>query len=378
MKAVKRILKIILILLVVVVGLGIGFVLTLQIFEFRPKAVEQLSISSKSASNDPLSYVQLNQPIKIVTLNTGYASLSKTEDFVLDGGTKARMDSKDSVQGNVDGMINILTGQNADIYLLQEVDTDSHRSYNIDEYAAYQEALGTTSIFAYNYRCIFVPFPLSFTDMMGKVNSGIATFSSLEITSSERDQLPGSFPWPKKIAYLKRCLMISRLPIQGSDKEMVLINVHMSAYDNGDIRLQEMAYLQTFIDNEYKAGNYVVVGGDFNQTFPNAVYQNYDSVTENYNYVYTWPLTDPDNYQAFPMEKDWFIEHGFKFADDPSTPTNRLLNHPLDITNLDNNQYYVIDGFIVSGNITINSIQTLDEGFTYTDHNPVEVDITLN
>jgi len=40
--------------------------------------------------------------------------------------------------------------------------------------------------------------------------------------------------------------------------------------------------------------------------------------------------------------------------------------------------YYVIDGFIVSPNISIMSVETLDESFRYADHNPVKLRVTLN
>ncbi len=373
----KRILKIFLILLIAVVAFGIGFVLTLQIFEYRPKAETELEVTDNLSKIDA-NYVELNTSIKIVTFNTGYASLSRTEDFVMDGGSKARMDTSDEVEANVAGITKTLEDQNADIYLLQEVDVDSHRSYEINQYSEYISSLSTASVLGYNYRCIFVPFPLSFTEMMGKVNSGIVTFSSFYIDDAKRIQLPGSFPWPVRLAQLKRCLVITRLPIKDSDKELILINVHLSAYDDGSMRLQEMDALKAIMKEEYSLGNYVVVGGDFNQTFPQAVYTNYDSVTGKYNYVYTYELKDENFYQAFPMEEDWFIENGFQFGVDISTPTNRLLNKPYDSENPDNNQYYLIDGYIVSNNVKINSVKTLDEGFMYSDHNPVFIDISLN
>ena len=41
-------------------------------------------------------------------------------------------------------------------------------------------------------------------------------------------------------------------------------------------------------------------------------------------------------------------------------------------------QYYMIDGFIVSKNITVNSVETLNLGFKNTDYNPVQMKISLN
>ncbi len=371
----KRILKILIIFFSAIIVFGVGFILTLQIFEYRPKEVTELSVSGRFIENSEANYVPLNTQIKIVTFNTGYASLSQTEDFVMDGGSKSRMDTKAEVVANYEGIASSLASQNADIYLLQEVDTDSHRSYDTDQYGYYQEVFDRASVFAYNYRCIFVPFPLSFTEMMGNVNSGITTFSDYYIDNAKRIQLPGSFSWPTRLAQLKRCILISRLPIQGSESEMVLINVHLSAYDDGSMRAQEMEALKDIMQTEYQAGNYVVVGGDFNQTFPQAVTIHNDGSNETYDYLYE--LKDADNYQAFPMEEDWFLENNFQFGVDVSVPTCRLLNHPYDTVNKDNNQYYVIDGYIVSDNVTINDVETLDYDFLNSDHNPVAIELTL-
>ena len=41
-------------------------------------------------------------------------------------------------------------------------------------------------------------------------------------------------------------------------------------------------------------------------------------------------------------------------------------------------QHYVIDGFILSPNVELVSVNTLDEGFTYSDHNPVKLQVKLS
>jgi len=40
-------------------------------------------------------------------------------------------------------------------------------------------------------------------------------------------------------------------------------------------------------------------------------------------------------------------------------------------------QLYVIDGYIASDNIKVNSVKTVDNQFKYSDHNPVELNITI-
>ena len=373
----KRAFKFILILFVFVIAFGVGFILTLQLAEYKPDEITVLDIENNydDTSNN---YIELGTSIKFLTFNIGYASLSETEDFVMDGGEKGRMDSQTEVQSNLEGISSILEREAADIYLLQEVDVDSSRSYEINQYVQFQELLGTSSVLAYNYRVIFVPFPLSFTQMMGKVNSGIATFSNYYASDASRVQLPGSFSWPLRLANLKRCILITRYPIDGSDKELVVINVHMSAYDDGSMRAEETAALQQIMKAETDSGNYVIVGGDFNQTLPGASTSIYNPETDTYTYEYFYNLLDPTFWQAPPIDSEWFGQNDFIFGVDITNPSCRLLNHPLDKENPSNNQYYVIDGFIVSSNITILDVETLDESFKYSDHNPVIMEVILN
>ena len=367
----KRVLKVLLVLLIVIIVFGAGFILTLQLFEYRPADLTELNITYTDVSEG--NYLSLDTDIKVLTFNTGYASLSETEDFVMDGGEKGRMDTQAEVETNIDGISSILTRESADIILLQEVDVDSKRSYEIDQLVTYQNVLGTSSVLAYNYRCIFVPFPLSLSQMMGKVNSGIATFSEYYYEDAERVQLPGSFSWPINLANLKRCILITRFTVEGTDNELVVINVHLSAYDDGTMRLEETEALQAIMETEYNNGNYVVVGGDFNQTFPDGVVSDPGDPVE-----YLFALRDSALWQAPPLNSDGFTDNDFHFGVDSSTPTCRLLDKPLDLVDESNNQYYLIDGFIVSANITITSITTLDESFKYSDHNPVVMNITLN
>ncbi|MBU0997071.1 MAG: endonuclease [Firmicutes bacterium] len=371
---IKKILKILLLLISVVLVFAIGFVLTLQVTEYNPEDSIELTIEN-NLSDVESSYVTLDTTIRVLTFNTGYASLSETEDFVMDGGVKGRMDSLEEVEANIDGITDIMTSSNADIYLLQEVDQISDRSYDTDQYSIYQDALQMPITIGYNYRVLFVPFPFELGQMMGNVNSGIVTMANYHVDSATRVQLPGSFSWPLRLANLKRCIVVSRFSIQGSDKEFIVINAHLSAYDDGTMRLQEMEAVKSILTEETNQGNYVLLGGDFNQTFPDAVEVTGSGDSIAYDYHYS--LKDPLYWQAFPMEEDWFLDNGFQFGVDITTPTCRLLNRPLDLVNEDNNQYYVIDGFIVSSNITIELVQTLDEGFQYSDHNPVLIEIRL-
>jgi endonuclease/exonuclease/phosphatase family metal-dependent hydrolase len=328
------------------------------IVEYKPDDIETLPIN-----NNVETKVELSQDISVLTFNIGYAGLGKNEDFVLDGGTKSRPDSKDVVESYLDGIKSLLTAHPSDIYMLQEVDLDSRRSYYIDESNEIEELLGNTynSTFAYNYNAKFVPFPVSLTNYLGKIESGIFSLTKYQVKSSHRYQLPGAFAWPVRTVNLKRAMMVNVLPINNSSKELIVVNLHLSAYDgDGSMRAQEMKMLKEFLVEQSSKGNYVLVGGDFNQTFPAA------------QGIYP---AKPGYYVAYPIDND-FLPSGYSFAIDTTKPSCRLLNEPYDKTS-SNTQYYIIDGFIVSDNIQIKKVETVDHDFQYSDHNPVSLSIQL-
>ena len=182
----------------------------------------------------------------------------------MDGGSKVQPDSKEVVEKNLAGISDILKDQAADFYFLQEVDIDAKRSFHINERAYYEKALDMSSIYACNFKCDFVPYPIP---PIGKVEAGLVTMTDYQVESAKRIKLAESFSWPIKTCNLKRCMLETRIPIEGTDKELVLINFHLEAYDSGEGKKIQSRMLADKLQEEYKAGNYVIAGGDFNQQF---------------------------------------------------------------------------------------------------------------
>lgn len=340
-----------------------GLIGWLTVREFRPAAVEDVEVNRtgapKAVSLSP------GDSLTVLSQNTGYAGLGADSDFFMDGG-KDVAPTWDQEQRNLVGLDNqLFIDRLADVYFLQEVDTDSSRSHGVDQSEYYWNDLllfdGTgaySSSHALNYSCDFVPFPLP---PIGKVHSGLQTLSRLSVSSAQRVALPCPFSWPVSAANLKRCLLVSRVPLDGSDKELVLVNLHLEAYDDGEGKAAQTKALMDFLTAEYEKGNYVIAGGDFNQTFPGA--------------LDVFPIQNADLWTPGVLENEMLPE-GWRFACDLSTPSCRLLNHPYD-PNPDGNQFYIIDGFILSPNVALDSVETLDLQFACTDHNPVLIQVTL-
>ena len=345
--------KIVGFLLLAVVLAVAALLLYLSLHEYRPEAVEPAWTAGETQA-----LPTAGEELTLLTWNIGFAGLGEESDFFMDGGHMTRP-TEAVASKNLHGVLDMLETVPADIVLLQEVDVDSKRSYYVDQRAALSDAFAGTAAFAPNYVCDYVPYPIP--DTIGRVESGILTLSRFRMEEPQRVSLPVPFSWPVRMANLKRCLLTARLPLAGTDAELVLVNLHLEAYDDGTGKRMQTEQLVQLLQEEYEAGNYVIAGGDFNQSFA--------GVGENY------PLLDPDYWHPSTLESD-ILPSDWTIAFDDALPTCRLLNQPYDPDD-PTMQYYVIDGFLCSPNVTVQSVSTLDKGFQFTDHNPVLFTFTL-
>ena len=261
------------------------------------------------------------------------------------------------MQKNTDGAVGVLKALDADIYFVQEVDTDGDRSYHIDQYEALRNALSGDSTYAVNFHCAKLFYP--FNDPHGKNTSGIATFSTLALDSAVRRQYPvdGGIA---KFFDLDRCFVVHRADV-GGGRELVLINSHMSAYDEGGtIRAKQLEMLNGVIAQEYEAGNYVIVGGDFNHELAHS-FGSFPSEQKQPTWAYE--LTQNDVAEGFTVVASAEGVGTCRAAEIPYTPGV--------------NYQTVLDGFIVSDNIEVKKVRNIDTGYAFSDHNPVEMTFVL-
>ena len=335
--------------------------LFITITEYRPQAQEPAEVANNTATVK--EYVELAKPIDIISWNIGYCGIGAAQDFFMDGGTMVRPSDKKEVEENLAGIIQTLKRYPSDFYFIQEMDKASKRSYYIDQTAALTEALGTALTYTYNFKVSYVPYPIP---PIGKVASGVGLFTRYPFTEAYRFALPVPFKWPVSMVNLKRCMLITRFPLE-CGKELVIAVLHLEAYDEGEGKIAQTKAVADFIRAEYEAGNYVIAGGDFNQTFPGT--------------QLSYPLYD--EFWVPGAMDGGLLPVGWQFAVDDRTPSCRLNKAPYTPALTDENirkkwPYYVIDGFIVSPNISVLSVETLDESFRYADHNPIKLRVMLN
>ena len=352
----KKILKTVLIIFGIILLCAAALIIWLSVTEFTPSDVTDVKIEANSEVSGVSPF--LDEEFSVISWNIGYAGLGKNADFFMDGGENVTSGDQDTVSDTLLGVYKTLysSSEPSTVFMLQEVDTDSTRTYGKNE----ADVLGiNNNAYALNYSCKFVPYPLP---PIGKVNSGLLTTTVYDIDSAERISLPCPFKWPVSTANLKRCLLVGYLPIAGTDSKLVIVNLHLEAYDDGEGKIAQTKQLREFIQSEYEKGNYVIAGGDFNQIFPGGL----DAYPNNHK-----DLWEPGTISDDIMPEGWTLAY------DLETPSCRLLNQPYDASDTENTQYYVIDGFILSPNVELLSVNALDEGFTYSDHNPVKIQVKL-
>ena len=339
--------------LVVIVAVFLG---GLTFMEYKPQDVEILTVTGTSSARP-----NIGDTIKIISWNIGYGALGDNASYFLDGGKDVITSDEARVHENMAKISAYLTEQRPDVMLLQEMDHPSKRSYNIHQPQFLFRSLegSYTATYAINHKAIFIPYPIP---PLGKVESGLLTVSVYDTNYATRTSLPCPFSWPMRIINLKRCLMMNRTPVAGGEKSIIFINFHLEPYTDKEGHDAQMNALLKLMEEEYAKGNYVIAGGDFNHTFSSVDLNKYPLDPKKWNPEIVDPSIVGDNFTVLM---------------DDSVPSCRLLDQPYENADPNTFQYYVLDGFIISKNLKVQSIKTDQLNFVNSDHNPVILEVTL-
>jgi len=272
----------------------------------------------------------------------------------MDGGKYSRAFSLEAAKNNVSALSKAALALNPDFMLFQEVDTDSTRSYHINQAEMLKEDFSNySSSFAVNYHSAYLFYP--FLEPHGASNSGLLTLANHKITSATRISLPISESISKFLD-LDRCYSKTYFEAEGG-KKLVIYNVHLSAYGGSEeIRTAQMTKLFNDMKNEYLNGNYCVAGGDFNHDFTG---DSTKKLNGGMDVDFGWAQPFPDSLLPASIKK---------CVDYPSLiPTCRNA----DIPYKEGNFTLIVDGFLVSENVECVLVENQNSAFKYSDHNAV-------
>lgn len=305
-----------------------------------------------------------------LTYNIGFGAYGPEYSFFMDSGVMAdgtavqgkhgKARSKDEVQTNTAGAIEQLTAGD-DLVLVQEVDQNADRSHHVDQTALITQAMEDyAGTFACNFHSAYIAYP--FHDPHGATTAGMLTFSKFPVQEAVRRSYPVDESFFVKFTDLDRCFALLRIPVENG-RELVLINSHMSAYDEGGtVRARQLEMLCGVLQQEYAAGNYVIVGGDFNHALGPDAATAFPCQQQFPGWVHTLEDSDlPDGFSIVTAQNETQV------------PTCRAAEIPWQPgVNYTTN----VDGFIVSANVQAEA-ENIDTQFAYSDHNPVRLRFVL-
>lgn len=339
------------------------FVIYGTITDYNPKYSKNIYTTNRS------SFKTINKDtLSLTSWNIGYAGLNKNSDFFYDSkniisakGKMVRPYYKEQVEKNLFEIKATLTNHPSDFYLLQEIDIKSKRSYHINQKKSFESSFPNySSAFAFNYKVNYIPIPiLEFWHALGKVQSGLLSLSQFQPQSSIRYPIIANYSWPNNIFHLDRCLLIQKFAIASSNSYLTIVNIHHSAFDSGKLKKEQMISLNNIISTEYQKGNYVIVGGDWNQTPP--------------DFDLNRSIRTPIKKNVSSIESN-YTDNNWTWAFDSLKTTNRSVkkSYQKGIT-----PETIIDFFLLSPNIQLLKIKVIDEQFKYSDHQPIYIKIKL-
>lgn len=353
----KKVLKALLIALAIVLAVVIVYALYVLLTYSRIEDKLALDVSGSAEAAIPVGQRQT-----IVTWNLGFGAYSDDYSFFMDGGTESRAYSAQAVRDNIGGDIDHLEELNADLMLLQEVDTDSTRSHHVDENEMILEAFADRdAVHACNYDSAYLMYPI--LEPHGASTSGITTLSRYEIASSVRRSLPIETSL-MKLVDLDRCYSVSRIPADDG-RTLCLYNLHLSAYtSDGAIATEQLKMLLSDMAAEYAQGSYVIAGGDFNKDLTGRLGEPFGVEGEETTWCQPFPTELLPEGMSLIVALD--EENPVASCRDTSKPYEPGASFVC-----------LLDGFIVSDNVQVSEVRVIDAGFKNSDHNPVVMTFAL-
>lgn len=336
-----------------------------------------LQIVNKNKNNT----VMLDTTLDCITYNMSYGIMDpdftyfRAENKMANGnstkGGSSRATSKERVIINANGSAELVgkgVNSSVDFILFQNIDVDSTRSYYVDQKTILAESLSTMAgVFAEAGKSNYVFSPIS--SPLGRTDSRMATFSNKYIGHRIRYSLPSNSEFMSKYGTNDNCVILTRVRT-ASNKMLSIINVNVDIYENEDIRQKDLEAILRIMDFEHNTmGNYCLVGGTFgfllNGT-SGAFLNNMQSPA--------WGKQLPESFNESVLKNIGFRITSDEIALDQGIGTVRDMSVAY---NKGGSYEAIVDGFIVSKDISVEKTAVIDNGYLYSSHNPVKITFRL-
>ncbi|CAM1352033.1 endonuclease/exonuclease/phosphatase family protein [Tenacibaculum insulae] len=234
-----------------------GFILVVSLLFFfwaSSPTMNEKEYAKLIENENPVS-VSNDSVYSIVTYNVGYLS-GMTNNLPIAKPKKLFDDNLNKVKTE-------LKKVNPDIVAFQEIDYLAARSYEVDQEKEFMSLGYNYAARGVNWDEKYVPFPYWPPSMhFGKIVSGQSILSKYKLKEYERivlERVPNS-PFYRDALYLERLIQVVKVELQG--KEVVVINIHLEAFDKAT-RVRQLKHALT-VFNKYKNNYPTILLGDFN------------------------------------------------------------------------------------------------------------------
>ena len=331
-----------------------AFLVYYTITDYKPVETEALPMEKTNVTATiPIGKLEL------YTWNIGHCGLG-SKISITDQKKEEPKLSREYYERCRDGILYQLTTLNKlDFVLLQEVDENADRSFLDNQVERFKATFRDyTAGFAYNFKVPAVPVPGFSTE--GIIKSGLLTLSRFQAIETKRYSFTAAYGWPQRLFKPDRGFILSRYSVSNG-KQLVLINTQNTDCNiNPAANNEELNQLREVIVKEYNKGNYVIAGGDWSRN-PSPFVP--DSIVDG-NKV---------NVIAPEIAKGVF-PGGFIWASDARYPTQRVITTAYvkgeTLTT-------ITDFFVLSPNVKLLTVNTLQTGFEFSHHQPVGMIVEL-
>lgn len=331
--------------LVILAGLAAAFALYIAAFLIVNHQVTAAATDLRRTEAPELS--EAGSVIEVLIWNVGYGGLGAGSDFVADGGEHMFPPSRRAVRDNVAGIESFLISQaDADVVLIQELAGSGPVNYWINVRDRVNHALRDRDVLFYSdFKTRLIPPPL-------RLAHGQGIYAARRVEGADIVALPaedGGF------FGVRRRYASPLVRLAGNDN-WTIVSVHLAAFDeDASVRTRQLRELMTWAEAEYARGRRVIIGGDWNFQLAET---DFAHTTEERFLFWLFP---------FPMNA---LPEGWSIAADSAIPSVRT-NHRPYVSG--ENYVTTIDGFIVSPNVEVLSVNGFDLGFAHSDHQPVRL-----
>jgi len=258
---------------IIITSLGtlvVLFLILVWLTTYHPADLQSESVICPN--NAPL--LKPGQKLKVLSWNVQFMA-GKNYLFFYDlpnnSGPDERPSSED-IEITIIKVARIISDENPDIILLQELDDGAKRTDYQNQLKCLLKLLPGEYMChtsAFYWKAAFIPHPR----IMGKTGMKLTILSKYKIEKAFRHQLaliPGN-PIIQQF-HLKRAVLDVRMPMENT-RDFVVLNTHLDAFAQGTNTLQkQVQQINSILEKLNTSGFTWIIGGDFNLLPPGKAY----------------------------------------------------------------------------------------------------------